>query len=299
MVAFSPDIIGDVEQMLRYAFMVHAFEAGGLIAVAAGFVGYLVVLRRQSFAAHALAHTGFAGGAAAVLLGINPVVGLLAFTSASGAGMAVLGRRASQRDMETGTVLAFMLGLGLLFVNLYRGGNADEVYSLLFGEILGISSSAVLVTLVAFLLIAAVCAIVYRPLLFSALDEDVAEAKGMPIFGLGLAFMVLVALAVSMAIQVVGVLLIFSLMVTPAAIAIRLSNRPLVAVTISVVVAVAATWLGLFSAWYEPYPVSFFITSLTFGLYLLVRGIEWLRHRPAPRPQPARSDHSIAAAEAD
>ena len=285
---FSPDLIGDVQQMLRYPFMVNAFEAGGLIAVVAGLVGYLVILRRSAFAAHALAHTGFSGGAAAVLFGVNPVFGLLLFTTASGGGIALLGRRAAQRDVETGTVLAFMLGLGLLFVNLYQGGSANEVYSLLFGEILGIGSGAVLLTFGAFVGLVALAALAYRPLLFSALDEDVAEAKGMPILLLGFVFMVLVAVAVSMAVQVVGVLLIFSLLVTPGAIAVRLSHRPAQAVAIAIAVALGSTWLGLFIAWYEPYPVSFFITTTSFGLYLIVRAGEAIRdrrtsHRPSIR----------------
>jgi zinc/manganese transport system permease protein len=288
-VNFSPDIIGDVQSMLRYPFMVHAFEAGALIAIVAGFVGYLVVLRRSSFAAHALAHTGFAGGAAAVLVGVSPVFGLLLFTSLSGSGMAVLGRRATTRDMEIGVVLAFMLGLGLLFINLYRGGVATAVYSLLFGQILGISSDSVLLTFEAFVAILVVSALVYRPLLFSALDEDVAEAKGMPTLLLGVIFMLLLAVAVSMAVQVVGVLLIFSLMVTPAAIALRLSDRPLYAITISVGIAVSATWLGLFIAWYAGYPVSFFITGIVFVLYLLVRGILWISTRATARGSRSRS----------
>ncbi|MCI4345765.1 MAG: metal ABC transporter permease [Thermoplasmata archaeon] len=287
MTAFSYDLIGDVQQMLRYEFMVHAFEAGTLIAIVAGIVGYLVVLRRSAFAAHALAHTGFAGAAGAVLVGVNPVLGLLLFTTVSGTGMATLGRRAAHRDVEIGTVLAFMLGLGLLFINLYRGGVATETYSILFGQILGISADAVLLTLEAFLVLLLALAFVYRPLLFSALDEDVAEAKGMSILLLGVIFMLLVAVAVSMAVQVVGVLLVFSLMVTPAAIAVRLSNRPGYAIAISVGVALGATWAGLFVAWYEPYPVSFFITTIVFGLYLAVRTYlavaEWFARRGGVR----------------
>ncbi|MCI4318948.1 MAG: metal ABC transporter permease [Thermoplasmata archaeon] len=276
MTTFSYDIIGDLQQMLGYQFMVHAFEAGTLVAIIAGLVGYLVVLRRSAFAAHALAHTGFAGAAGAVLLGVNPVYGLVLFTSVSGSGMAVLGQRASQRDVEIGTVLAFMLGLGLLFINLYRGGVATETYSILFGEILGIDSASVLLTFEVFLALLVASFVVYRPLLFSALDEDVSQAKGMPTLALGIIFMLLVAIAVSMAVQVVGVLLVFALMVTPAAIAVRLTTRPLYAVAISVGVALAATWLGLFIAWYVQYPVSFFITTLVFGCYLLVRVIGWL-----------------------
>lgn len=268
---FSYDIIGDFQQMFAYPFMAHAFEAGSLVAIIAGLVGYLVILRRSAFAAHALAHTGFAGAAGAVLVGVNPVFGLVLFTGLSGSGMAVLGQRAAQRDMEIGTVLAFMLGLGLLFINLYRGGVATATYSILFGQILGISASAVLLTFAVFLIVLAVAAVVYRPLLFSALDEDVAEAKGMPTVALGAIFMLLVAVAVSMAVQVVGVLLIFSLMVTPAAIAVRLTTRPLAAIGVSIAVAFTATWAGLFIAFYEPYPVSFFITTIVFGAYILLR----------------------------
>jgi zinc/manganese transport system permease protein len=252
--------------------MQHAFEAGTVVAIVAGIVGYFVVLRRSSFAAHALSHIGFSGAAAAVLIGINPVYGLLLFTSVGGLGIGALGRRAAQRDVQIGTVLAFMLGLGVLFLSLYKG-YAQEAYSILFGEILGISFSAVLLTLVAGVIILVLVAAVYRPLLFASLDEDVAEAKGMPVLFLGILFMLLVAVATSFAVQVVGVLLIFSLMVTPAATAQLLAKRPRQVIIISVAIALFATWLGLFIAFYEPYPVSFFITAIVFVLYLAVRFI--------------------------
>ena len=184
--------------------------------------------------------------------------------------MAVLSPKASYRDISIGTVLAFMLGLGVLFISLYTG-YATAAYSILFGEILGISSGDVLLTLVAGLVILGAVAIVYRPLLFASLDEDVAEAKGVPTFVLGIVFMLLVAVATSIAVQVVGVLLIFSLMVTPAAIAQQLAKRPRRVIMISVAVALMTTWLGLFVAFYEPYPVSFFITSIVFVFYLLAR----------------------------
>ena len=184
--------------------------------------------------------------------------------------MAVLSPRAANRDVHIGTVLAFMLGLGVLFISLYAG-NSTQTYSILFGEILGISSSDVLLTLAAGAVILAAVAIVYRPLLFSSLDEDVAEARGMPTFLLGIVFMLLVAVATSIAVQVVGVLLIFSLMVTPAAIAQQLAKRPQTAMIVSVAIALVATWLGLFVAYYEPYPVSFVITTIVFSFYLLVR----------------------------
>jgi zinc/manganese transport system permease protein len=270
--AFSADLLLDLEQVFQYQFMQHAFEAGTLVAIIAGIVGYFVVLRRSSFAAHALSHIGFAGAAGAVLVGVSPVFGLLLFTSVGGIGITALGPRASHRDVQIGTVLAFMLGLGVLFISLYTG-YATEAYSILFGEILGISSLDVLVTAAAALVILAVVAVVFRPLLFASLDEDVAEAKGLHMHTLGVIFMLLVALATSIAVQVVGVLLIFSLMVTPAAIAQGLAKRPWRAIITSVVISLAATWLGLFIAFYEPYPVSFFITTIVFVLYLVVRFI--------------------------
>jgi zinc/manganese transport system permease protein len=250
--------------------MQHAYEAGTVVAIVAGIVGYFVVLRRSSFAAHSLSHIGFAGAAGAALFGISPVYGLLLFTTVGGSSMAILSPKATYRDISIGTVLAFMLGLGVLFISLYTG-YATAAYSILFGEILGISGSDVLLTLVAGLTILAAVALVFRPLLFASIDEDVAEAKGLPTFILGIVFMLLVAVATSIAVQVVGVLLIFSLMVTPAAIAQQLASRPQRVIMISVAVALMATWLGLFIAFYEPYPVSFFITSIVFISYLIAR----------------------------
>jgi zinc/manganese transport system permease protein len=267
---FSFNLFADLQQIFYYPFMQHAYEAGTVVAIVAGIVGYFVVLRRSSFAAHSLSHIGFAGAAGAALFGISPVYGLLLFTTVGGSSMAVLSPKATYRDISIGTVLAFMLGLGVLFISLYTG-YATAAYSILFGEILGISGSDVLLTLVAGLVILTAVGIVYRPLLFASLDEDVAEAKGLPTFILGIVFMLLVAVATSIAVQVVGVLLIFSLMVTPAAIAQQLAKRPRRVMMISVAVALMTTWLGLFVAFYEPYPVSFFITSIVFVFYLLAR----------------------------
>lgn len=268
--AFSLNLFADLQTMLGYEFMLHAFEAGTVVAVVAGLVGYFVVLRRSSFAAHALSHVGFTGAAGAVLLGLSPLVGLFAFTGSGGVAIALLGRKAANRDVQIGTVLAFMLGLGVLFISLYQG-YATEAYSILFGEILGISQHDVWLTAAAAIVILLALAALYRPLLFSSLDEDVAEAKGVPIFTLGLLFMLLVAATTSIAVQVVGVLLIFALMVTPAAVAHRIARRPVHGLAISVAIAVLATWLGLFISFYLPYPVSFFITTIVFLTYVLTR----------------------------
>ncbi|HSX47828.1 MAG TPA: metal ABC transporter permease, partial [Patescibacteria group bacterium] len=187
---FSLNIFKDLHTMLSYSFMQHAFLAGTIVAIVAGVVGYFVVLRRLSFAAHALSHVGFAGAAGAVLIGINPLYGLMLFTSGGGVTMALLGKRASRQDVQIGIVLAFMLGLGVLFISLYKG-YATEAYSLLFGQILGVSLSNVLVTLVAGILTLIIVSLIYRRLLFTTLDENVAEAKGISILGIGVTFMLL------------------------------------------------------------------------------------------------------------
>jgi zinc/manganese transport system permease protein len=285
---FSWNLITDLRYMLAYSFMVNAFEAGTIIAIVAGIVGYFVVVRRLAFATHALGHVGFSGAAGAVVFGVNPVYGLLLFTISGATGMGLLGRRASNRDLEIGTVLAFMLGLGLLFLNLYNG-YATEAYSILFGEILGISTAGVLLTLEASAVVLAAMGLIYRRLLFASLDEDVAEAKGMPMLALGLTFMILLAVAISFAVQVIGVLLIFALIVTPAAIAVRLTRRPLYAVIVSVLVSLFAVWVGLFVQFYLQYPASFFIVTIAFVLYAAVRGAQAVVarfvRRPAPLPQ--------------
>ena len=275
---FSINIFSDFAQLWQYQFMQHAFESGTIVAIMAGVVGYFVILRRSAFAAHALSHIGFAGAAGAVLLGANPylpILGMLAFTTTGGVTMNALSPKASHRDVSIGIVLAFMLGLGVLFLNLYTG-YATFAYSILFGEILGVSADYVSLTLVGVAVVLGVMAVVYRPLLFSSLDEDVAEAQGLPTRGLGIIFMLLLAVATTIAVQVVGVLLIFSLMVTPAASAQHLAKKPSSVMLISVVIALVVTWMGLFIAYFLPYPVGFFITAISFAFYLLVR---FLHHR--------------------
>jgi zinc/manganese transport system permease protein len=264
--------------LFHYEFMIHAFEAGTIVAVVAGAIGYFVVLRGSAFAAHALSHIGFAGATGAVVLALSPIVGLLAFTLAAGVAIGALGNRIRGRDVTIGIVLAWALGLGVLFISLYRG-YATEAYALLFGQILGISTSDVTATLVAGAITLVALVAVYRPLLFASVDEDLASAKGVPVTALSIGFMAILAVAVSEAVQVVGVLLIFALIVTPAAIAVRFTSRPAIAIGIGVCLALAFTWLGLAIAFYSPHPVSFFITSLAFATYVAVRLAEPLLDR--------------------
>jgi len=267
---FGWDVVRVVQELLHYAFMQHAFEAGTIVALSAGVIGYFVVLRGLSFAAHALSHIGFAGATGAVLLGAAPIVGLLTFTMSAGAVMGALGQRLRGRDVTIGLVMAWSLGLGLLFTALYQG-SAQLAIGILFGQIFGITTQDVVVTLVAGCVTVLLVVAVYRPLLFATLDEEVAEAKGVPVGALSIAFMVVLAVAVSEAVQVVGVLLIFALIVAPAAIAERFTTRPSRGVLLSAILAVLFTWAGLTVAYYIPYPVGFFITSFAFAAYLLAR----------------------------
>jgi zinc/manganese transport system permease protein len=275
-IPFSWNLVTDVRLLWSFEFMRNAVESGTGIAIMAGVIGYFVVIRRSSFASHALGHTGFSGAAAAVLVGAPALYGLLIFTIAVATGMGFLGNRATARDVEIGTVLAFALGLGLLFISLYQG-YAQEAYSILFGEVLAISTSEVVLTVGTTFGVLAVMALIYRPLQFASLDEDVAEAKGLPLVGLNLAFLILLAVAISFAVTIIGVLLIFALMVTPAAIAVRLTTRTLWAVVLSVVVALTAVWGGLFVTLFTNYPASFFIVGIVFVEYVFVRGIGAMR----------------------
>jgi zinc/manganese transport system permease protein len=265
------NLLADVAALFQYEFMVHAFQAGTVVALVAGAIGYFVVVRGSAFAAHALSHIGFAGATGAVVLALNPIVGLLAFTLGAGITIGALGDRLRGRDVTIGIVLAWTLGLGVLFLSLYRG-YATEAYALLFGQILGISESDVLVTLLMGAVTVVVLAALYRPLLFSSVDEELAAARGVPVTALSIAFMAILAVAVTEAVQVVGVLLIFALIVTPAAIAVRLTGRPRTAILLSVGLALLFTWAGLAISYYSPHPVSFFITTLAFAGYLAVRG---------------------------
>ena len=276
------NLFDDIAALFHYDFMVHAFEAGTIVAVVAGAIGYFVVLRSSSFAAHALSHIGFAGATGAVVLAINPIFGLLTFTVGSGVAIGALGNRVRGRDVTIGIVLAWTLGLGVLFISLYTG-YATEAYALLFGEILGISTNDVIVTLVAGAITIAALVAIYRPLLFASVDEELAGAKGVPVTALSIGFMAILAVAVTEAVQVVGVLLIFALIVTPAAIAVRFTSRPFAAIGIGVLLALAFTWAGLTIAYYSPHPVSFFITSLAFGTYLVARLVTSERFRTSLR----------------
>lgn len=272
----SWNLVTDVPDLLRYHFMQNALLAGTLVAVVAGLMGYFMVLRSASFAGHTLANVGFAGAAGATLVGVAPVIGLLLFGLLAALGIGVLGERSnrgwSRSDVTVGTILTLALGLGLLFERLSKV-SANYVYAVLFGSVLGISDTDVIeiaLTAAATLL---VLALIGRPLLFASVDPEVAAARGVPVRLLTYLFLALLAFAVAEAVQVTGVLLIFALLVTPAATALQVTARPASALALATAIALLVTWAGLAVAYYTPYPVGFFITTFAFGLYILARMI--------------------------
>jgi zinc/manganese transport system permease protein len=251
--------------------MTHAFAAGSLAAIVAAVSGFFLISRGLTFAGHALPNIGFAGAAGAVLLGIEPVYGLFAFTLAAGAAVGLIGKDIRERDISIGVAMTFALGLGLLFLALYSG-YAQRIYGVLFGNILGISVRAITVTAVASVLILAVIAFLYRPLLFSTFDPHAAEARGVPVRLLSVVFMAVVAITVSLSIQVMGALLVFTLLVGPAAAATRLVRGSFSAIILSIGLGLAYTWSGiLLAAASGKLPVSFCIATLSFLVYLPVR----------------------------
>lgn len=259
-----------MELLLSYSFIQNAFLAGSLVAIVSACIGYFLLLRRLTFAGHALSHIGFAGATGALLFGIDPLFGMLSFTLVSGLLIGVIGKRLQERDISVGIVMMIMLGFGSLFISLYKG-YAQQAYSILFGTILGVSRLDVVVTLGFTILVLCVLAFLFRPLLFSSFDSSVAHAKGVPIAFLRIVFLLLVAITVSMSVEVVGVLLVFTLLVGPAAVALRLADRPVIAIMLSIVFALSYVWIGISVAILTNIPVSFCIASISFGTYVVVR----------------------------
>jgi zinc/manganese transport system permease protein len=271
-----------VVRLLGYEFVQNAVAAGFVIAIVSGVVSRFVVGRNMAFAVHALAELGFTGSAGFILLRLSPVVGLLAGSLATALFIGALGVRARGRDVVVGVVMAFGLGLGVLFITLYRG-YANQAFAILFGTITGVSRSDVLLLVAIGVVTLAALAVVYRPLMFATVDPEVAEARGVPVGPLGIVFLIIMAAAVAEAIQVVGVLLILTLLITPGAAAERLTPRPGRATLYSVAIAVGCVLGGIFLSLLTNAPVSVFVTSLSFACYLAARFVAgpWLRDRTA------------------
>lgn len=288
---FTYNLWQDVATMLGYDFMRHAFLAGALLSLVAGLAGYFVVLRHQAFASESLSDVAFTGALAGAAFAINPLVSLFISTILVALVMGAFGERLRGRDVAVGTVLAWVLGLGVLFLSIFTAhvsgtGTGFSGISVLFGNILGISVAQTLgiaiisgLTILALLLIA-------RPLLFASLDPDVAAARGVPVRALGLAFMVLLAVTVAEATIAVGALLVFALLLLPAAIAHHLTTRPYAGLALAALLSLLFTWLGITIGFYTGYPSSVCISLLAFAAYVASIGLRALSSRlPTPATQ--------------
>jgi zinc/manganese transport system permease protein len=269
---FTWNLLADIQDMWSAAFMVNAFRAGTIVAILAALVGWFMVLRRQSFAGHTLAVVGFPGAAAAVWLGIGVAYGYFAFCLAAALVIAALPQRGTRgytdQSAVIGTVQAFALASGMLFIALYKGF-LNGTNALLFGSFLGITTRQVIVLAVVAAAALAILTVIGRPLLFGSIDTDVAAAHGVPTRALGTAFLLLLGATAAEVSQITGALLVFALLVLPPATAQLITPRPVRSLALSVVLAVLTVWVALLVAYYSPYPIGFWLTTIAFGLYTI------------------------------
>jgi zinc/manganese transport system permease protein len=256
---------------LQFGFAQHALEAAFLVALSCGLIGPFVITRAMSFAVHGTSELAFTGGVAGLLVADNVLAGALvgAFVVATLIGL--LGQRVAERDSTIGVILAAGLGLGVFLLGSYHG-YASEALNILFGNIFGISAGQILLLGVLAVAVALVLAVIWRPLLFASVDPDVARARGVPVGLLGIVFLYVLAVTVTEAAQIVGTLLVLSLVITPAAAAQRLSTNPFVVTVLSVTMAVLAADGGLLLSFqFSSVEPSVPIVAVSFGLYVLAR----------------------------
>jgi zinc/manganese transport system permease protein len=282
----SPDLITDLRQLFAFPFMVNALEAGTIVAVLAAVIGWYVVLRRQTFASHTLSVMAFPGAAGAALAGLPAALGYYLACGIAALALAGGGRSARRglgsETAMVGTVQTVGLAAGFLFLSLNQSvlGGAE---SLLFGTFLGVTHSEVLVLLLVALATLAALAVIARPLLFASVDRELARATGVPVAALETGFLLLLGLTIAAISQITGALLVFALLIAPPAAAQQITLRPLPGLALSIAFAVLVAWLGLGLAYFSIYPVGFYVTSLAFGLYLVMRAARPLATRRAAR----------------
>lgn len=257
-------------QILTSDFMLQAFIAGILIAIACGMMGYFTIIRHSTFAAHALAHIGLPGATGAVLLGLPVAAGLGAFALGGALVIGTLGKKVSEREIATGTVLAFATGLGLFFARLSSSAS-QQMQAILFGSILTISTAQIIGFAIFDALLFLVMCIVYRPLLFSSLDTEVAAARGVPVHALNIIFMAIMAGVITVAVPAVGTLLVFALVITPAATASMLTRSPFSAMVVATLICLVSIWSGLILSAMFPAPPSFIIVTMSTLIWLITR----------------------------
>jgi zinc/manganese transport system permease protein len=264
------NIFNSLFQAFSYDFIQHAFLAGTMAAILAGAVGYFVMMRQMAFAAHALGHIGFAGASGALLISLSPMLGQFILTVLAALAMGALGEKISKNDMAIGIILSFCLGLGSLFLSIYNG-YAGSATIILFGNLLGVSMAELQIMFLLMIGSLFFLGLISKRLLFASLEPELAEAKGLSLFWMGLLFLLILAAAVTLTSQVVGVILIFTLLVGPAAIAIQWTRRFWTGMLTSIALAVFIVWAGIYLSYVSDWPVSFWISVSIFLVYSVTK----------------------------
>jgi len=252
--------------------------AGLLLGIMGGLIGVFVMTRDMSFAVHGISELSFAGAAIALLIGFNVALGATFGSIVAAIIIAIMGTRAKDRNSIIAVLMPFGLGIGILALALYEGRAANK-FGLLTGQIIAVDDPQVIWLIATSLVVVIALLVVWRPLSFASLDPEVAEARGVPTKALGIIFMLLLALAVAASVQIVGALLVMTLLVTPAAAALRLTSSPLLVPLLSMVFAVVAVVGGILLALGGGLPISPYVTTLSFAIYLVARVIEKVRSR--------------------
>jgi len=274
--------------------LVHnSLYAGALLGLVGGLVGVFVVTRDLPFAVHGISELSFAGAAAALLLGVNVVVGSLLGSVLAAVLFGVLGVRARHHNSAIGVLMPFGLGLGVLFLALYQGRAANK-FGLLTGQIVAVDNPQLLALAIIASVVVVALAVMWRPLLFASVDPELAMARGVPVRALSPVFMLVLGLGVAMSVQVVGALLVLALLVTPAAAAVQVTSSPFLAPVLSVVFATTAVVGGTLLALGASIPISPYVTTVSFAIYLACRVVARVR-RPARRADPAAAREPVAA----
>lgn len=291
------DFMGKVFVFDRYgelvALLSQSIIAGAILGVIGGFVGLFVMLRRHAFAVHAIAEMSFAGAALFLLLGYNVVTGSLMGSIISALLIALMGARAHENDSIIGALMPFGLGLGILFLSLYSGRAANK-FSLLTGQIVSVDSAQLTSMVIGGAVILVALAIMWRPLMFASLDPLVASAKGVPLKALSIAFMIVLGIATALSVQVVGSLLVLALLITPAAAALQITASPLRALILSVLFAETAMVGGILLALAGSLPISPYVTTLSFLIFVVCRLVRAVRQRYSASGRVRSSEAAVA-----
>ena len=291
------DLLSRIFVFDRYSELVQLLQnsilAGAILGIIGGFVGMFVMMRDHAFAVHGVSEMSFAGAALALLLGYDVITGSMIGSIISALLIGMMGVKKSESNSVIGALMPFGLGLGILFLSLYQGRSANK-FSLLTGQIVSVDGDQLNAMIAGAIVIIAILTLIWRPLSFASLDPEVAQAKGVPMRTLSLVFMVVLGIAVALSVQVVGSLLVLALLITPSAAALQVTASPLKALILSVIFAELAIVGGILLALAGSLPISPYVTSVSFVIYLICRIIGGIRRRHSASGRIARQTQGDA-----